>query len=121
MAFCLEEWLGKFNKNEIDDEIIKTGKRLEKYHNLPVVNLMKELSNESIEIIKKLGIKVEEKIYSEYEFDVLEMEVSDYYIFDEMTEEELSYIKSLDGTGVTNDDIEKVLHEIYEISSKHNF
>ena len=49
------------------------------------------------------------------------MEVSDYYIFDEMTEEELSYIKSLDGTGVTNDDIEKVLHEIYEISSKHNF
>ena len=40
MAFCLEEWLGKFNKNEIDDEIIKTGKRLEKYHNLPVVNLM---------------------------------------------------------------------------------
>lgn len=121
MAFSLEEWLEKFNKDEIDDETIKSGKRLEKYHNLPVVDLKNELSSESIEIIKKLGIKVEEKIYTEYEFDVLEMEISNYYIYDGMTEEELSYIKSLDGTGITNNDVEKVLHEIYEISSKHNF
>lgn len=121
MAFSFEEWLGKFDKDEINDEIIKSGRRQEKYHNLPVVDVMKELSKESIEIIKKLGIKVEEKIYTEYEFDLLEMDISEYYTFEGMTEEELSYIKSLEGTGVTNNDVEKVLHEIYEISRKHNF
>ncbi len=121
MAFSFEAWLKKFNKDEIDDIVIESGRRQEKYHNLPVVNIMKELSDEALEIIKKLGIKIEEKIYTEYEFDVLEMKISDYYIYEGMTKEELSYIKSLDGTGLNNNDIEKVLHEIYEISEKHNF
>ena len=121
MNFNFDEWIKKFNASEVDDTLIEFGRWKEKYYNLPVVDVMHELSEKTIEVIKKLGIELKEKVYTEYEFDVLEMNISDYYIFEGMTEEELSYIKSLEGTGLTNNDIEEALHEIYKISKEHNF
>lgn len=118
MNFDFDEWIRRFGK---DDLTIKIGRMQEKYHNEPVVDVMKELSQTSIEIIRKLGIEVEDKIYTEGEFDDLEGKVFEYYIYEEMTEEDKSYVKSLKGTCVTNEDVDKVIREMYEISKKHNF
>ena len=106
-------------KQDKDDTIIKIEKMQEKYRKVPIIDIMKELSNKSIEVIKKLGIKLENKVYTEYEFDILEREVSDYYEYEEM--EDKSYLKSLEGTGVSQEEVTEVIHEIYRISSEHNF
>ncbi len=104
-----------------DDTTKKIERMQEQYHNIPVVDIMKELSNKSIEIIRKLCIKLENKVYTEYEFDILEGEVSDYYIYEGMTEEEKSVVKSLNGTGVAQEEVTEVLNEMYKISEKHGF
>lgn len=109
------------DSNDIDNLLIESKRRQKKYHNIPVVDVMNELSSDAIMIIEKLGIELENTIYTEYEFDTLEMQISDYYTYDGMSEEDMTYIKSLDGTGVTNEDVRKVLHEIYKISKEHNF
>lgn len=118
MSFSMEKWVETFGDDEIS---LMRGKMMQKYHDLPVVDVMHEVSQESIEIIRKLGIEVEDKIYTEYEFDVLDMKVSDYYIYEGMTEDEKKYIKSLDGTGVTQEDVTKVEHELFEVWKKHDF
>lgn len=118
MSFDFDKWVEQFGNDELT---IKIGRIEEKYHNVPVVDVMKELSQESIEIIRKLGIEIEDKIYTEYEFDLLEGEVFDYYIYEEMPEEEKIYVKSLEGTGLTNEDVKKVIREMYAISDNHNF
>lgn len=118
MPFSMEEWIKKFGNDDIS---LMIGRLQEKYHNVPVVDIMHELSQESIEIIRKLGIEIEDKIYTEYEFDVLDMKVAEYYIYEDMTEEDKKYIKSLDGTGLTQEDIQKVEHELFEIWSSHDF
>lgn len=82
---------------------------------------MHELTQNSINIINKLGIQLENKIYTEYEFDILEMKIRDYYIYEDMPENEMFYVKSLKGTGITNNDLKDVLYEISEISFNHNF
>jgi len=58
MKFNFEDWIKKFGS---DDLTIKVGKMQEKYHNEPVIDIMKELKPETIEIIRKLGIKIEIK------------------------------------------------------------
>ena len=121
MAFSFEAWIKNFDKDERKDIVIETGKWLEKYHNIPVVDVLNELTDQSIEIIKKLGIELKNKIYTEYEFDILEGEISDYYIYEGITEKELSCVKSLDGTGVSNKEVEETLKEVDKIVEKHNF
>lgn len=111
----------KFNSKEIDKLIIESDRRQERYYNLPVVDVMHELTQNSINIINKLGIQLENKIYTEYEFDILEMKIRDYYIYEDMPENEMFYVKSLKGTGITNNDLKDVLYEISEISFNHNF
>jgi len=118
MKFNFEDWIKKFGS---DDLTIKVGKMQEKYHNEPVIDIMKELKPETIEIIRKLGIKIEDKIYTEYEFDILEGEVFEFYIYEGMSEEDKSHVKSLEGTGVSQEEVNAVIHEIYSISENHNF
>ncbi len=106
-------------KNE--KEKIDFKKWEDKYMNVPVVDIYKELSKKSIEIIKKLGIEIEKKIYTENEFEVLEMKLSEYYEYEGIAKEEQTYIKSLEGTGVTNKEVGEVLEEINRIQCEHNF
>lgn len=106
-------------KNE--KEKIDFKKWEDKYMNVPVVDIYKELSKKSIEIIKKLGIEIEKKIYTENEFEVLEMKLSEYYEYEGIAKEEQTYIKSLEGTDVTNNEVREVLEEINKIQCEHNF
>ena len=53
------------------------------YYNIPKINVY-AIFNESkniwaLNILKKLGIKLENKLYTEYEFECLRVDVAEYY------------------------------------------
>lgn len=103
-------------KKEFDYE-----KWSEKYHNEEIIDLKKHFTIEDFNLINKLGIKIKDKIYTEYEFEVLNMDLLAYYKDDDMNEEELEMTKDLDGTGVSKEEYDKLLCKIEEINKLYNF
>jgi hypothetical protein len=92
-----------------------------KYHNEEFIDLMKSLNDNDIIILNKLGIEVKDKIYTNYEFDLIEGELLRYYRNeDEMDEEELKFCKSLEGTGVKREEYNNVLEKFNKISEEYN-
>lgn len=105
-------------KREINDKEYKEWD--EKYHNLDVIDVKKHLSSKDIKILKKLGIKVKNKIYTEYEFECLTMDLLAYYDDPEMvlSEEEKEFQKSLDGTNVSREEYNEVLNKVQKINER---
>lgn len=93
----------------------------EKYHNEEVVDLKKHLTEDEINIIEKLGIKLKDKIYTEYELEVLNMDILAYYKSDDMSKEELEMAKSLDNTGVSQDEYNRLLDKLESINKSYGF
>lgn len=92
-----------------------------KYHNEEFIDLIKSLNDNDIIILNKLGIEVKDKIYTNYEFDLIEGELLRYYRNeDEMDEEELKFCKSLEGTGVKREEYNNVLEKFNKISEEYN-
>lgn len=89
----------------------------ERYHNKEIIDIKKYLNDEDIEVIHRLGIKTYDKIYTEYELEVLEMDLLSYYedLDEELSEEEKQYQKSLDGTNVTKERCNSLLKKIEEM------
>ena len=56
----------------------------EQYHNKEVVELKKYFTIENFNTISKLGIKIKDKIYTQYEFEVLSMDILAFFIDDDM-------------------------------------
>lgn len=85
-----------------------------KYHNLEFIDINKYLTLNDKKILEKLGIRVKDKIYTEYEYECLRMNFLTYYDDpeDDLSEEELKYQKSLDGTGVTREEYNTVLKKL---------
>ena len=85
-----------------------------KYHNLEIIDINKYLTLNDKKILERLGIKVKDKIYTEYEYECLRMNFLTYYDDpeDDLSEEELKYQKSLDGTGVTREEYNTVLKKL---------
>lgn len=73
----------------------------ERYLNKEVINIKEYLDSNDIEILRKLGIIIENKLYTCHGFDVVHGDLLEYYLDDDMTKEELEETKTLDGTGVT--------------------
>ena len=106
--------------------IIDIGKIIEKqykdwdkkYHNLEIIDINKYLTLNDKKILERLGIKVKDKIYTEYEYECLRMIFLTYYDDpeDDLSEEELKYQKSLDGTGVTKEEYNTVLKKLETIN-----
>ncbi|MCR5185775.1 MAG: hypothetical protein K6D97_01485 [Clostridia bacterium] len=105
-------------KREINDKEYKEWD--EKYHNLEVIDVKKHLSSKDIKILKKLGIKVKNKIYTEYEFECLTMDLLAYYDDPEMdlSEEEKEFQKLLDGTNVSREEYNEVLNKVQKINER---
>lgn len=93
----------------------------ETYHNEEIVDLKKHLSAEDFEIIVKLGSKIKDKVYTEYEFEVLNMELLAYYKTEDMNEEELKEVKSLEGTGVSRKQYNDLMEKIEKINEIYHF
>ena len=93
----------------------------ETYQKKELINVKGYLDSNDIEILAKLGIEIENKIYTCREFDVLYEECNSYYIDDDMSEEEIRESKSLDGTGVTRSEYNWVLGKFEKMRSEINY
>lgn len=91
----------------------------EKYYNLEIININKYLTQTDKKLLEKLGIKIKDKIYTEFECECLYMDFLKYYDDPEndLSEDERKYQKSLDGTGVTREEYNKVLKKIEKINN----
>ena len=91
----------------------------EKYYNLEIININKYLTQADKQLLEKLGIKIKDKIYTEFECECLYMDFLRYYDDPEndLSEDERKYQKSLDGTGVTREEYNKVLKKIEKINN----
>lgn len=109
-----------FNYEEIVNELKRIKRELEnkkylewdeKYHNLEILNIRKMLSFKEKRILKKLGITIKNKKHTECEIECLMLELLLYYDDPEeyLSEEEKKYQKSLEETGVSREDYNKLL------------
>ena len=80
----------------------------EKYSTLEIVDLKKHLSKEDFDLLKRLNIEIKDKVYTEQEFEILDMELLGYYIDEDMDEEELKESKPLP-EGITREEYNKLL------------
>ena len=91
----------------------------EKYYNLEIININEYLTQTDRQLLEKLGIKIKDKIYTEFECECLYIDFLKYYDDPEndLSEDERKYQKSLDGTGVTREEYNKVLKKIEKINN----
>ena len=92
----------------------------EKYSTKELIDLSKHLSKSDISLLKKLDIKIKNKIYTEQEFEVLNMDLLSYYIAEDMEEEEKKESKPLPKE-VSRDEYNKLLEKINKILEKYQF
>lgn len=50
----------------------------EQYHNKKIIKLINYLTDDEINILDKLGINIEDKKYTEYEFDIIKQKLNEY-------------------------------------------
>ena len=91
----------------------------EKYYNLEIININEYLTQTDRQLLEKLGIKIKDKIYTEFECEWLYMDFLKYHDDPEndLSEDERKYQKSLDGTGVTREEYNEVLKKIEKINN----
>lgn len=102
-------------------EVMNFDKWYEKYSTKEIVDLKKHLSQSDFDIIKKLNIKIKDKIYTEQEFEYLDMDLLAFYRNEEeMNEEELKESKPLPDS-VKRIDYNILLEKMNKISEEYNF
>lgn len=85
-----------------------------KYHNKEIIDIRKELTKDQLEIIKKLGIEVKDKVYTEYEYDCLKGKLAEY-IQDEDNEYEAKSVKE---KGVSKEKFNTIIEKFDEIDAR---
>lgn len=83
-----------------------------RYHTQEYMDIKKFFNNEDFEILKKLGIKTMDKIYTGYEYETLSLEIAKYYVDDLMDEEEIAETVPLDNTGVTREEFNELMKKV---------
>ena len=93
----------------------------ERYKNKEIINIREHLDSNDIEILNKLGINIEDRLYTCYEFDIIDGELIKYYLSDDMEEDEKKESVPLDGTGVSREEYNWVLRkfEIMQSTMKY--
>ena len=93
----------------------------EMYINKEIVDLKKYFTNEEFDLFRKLGIEIKDKIYTEYEIELINNSLYDYYYSEDMSEDEKSQVKSLEETGVTREQYNNLLNKIEQINEEYEF
>ena len=89
-----------------------------KYHKKQIIDVRKELTEQELDIMQKLGIEVENKIYTEYEYEVLKMDLIEFYKNDDMEEEDLKKAREL-VKGISRNKYNELLKKFDEIDKKY--
>ncbi len=93
----------------------------ETYSTKEIVDLKKHLSKKDFKLLDKLNIKIKDKIYTEQEFKILNMNLLAYYRNEkEMSKEELKESIPLP-EDVTREEYNQLLDKLVEISKEYNF
>ena len=93
----------------------------EMYMNKEIVDLKKYFTNEEFDLFRKLGIEIKDKIYTEYEIELINNSLYDYYYSEDMSEDEKKQVKSLEETGVTREQYNNLLNKIEQINEEYEF
>lgn len=103
-------------KNKEVEQRIENYRR--RYLKEPRINIMKYLTKETKDIFDRLEIKIEDKLYTEYEYDLVDEKVLEYYI----DETDPTYIppKLLADKNVSKEEYEKVLQVFLNIVNDYN-
>lgn len=119
--FKINSEYDRLDKSKYINEITDFDLWYETYSTKELVDLKKHLSESDFELLKKLGIEVKDKIYTEQELEYLDMDLIAYYINEEdMDEEEIKESKDLP-ENVTREEFNELLEKVNNISIKYNF
>lgn len=119
--FKIDSEYDRLNKSKYIKEITDFDLWYETYSTKEMVNLKKHLSESDFELLKKLGIEIKDKIYTEQELEYLDMDLIAYYLNEEdMDEEEIKESKNLP-ENVTREEYNMLLERVNAISKKYNF
>ncbi len=92
----------------------------EKYCNYEFIDINKFLTDNDKEMLKKLGINLKNRLYTEREFEVIDLELCSYYRNEEdMEEEELEEVEPLP-EDINREDYEKLINKFSEIGKNCN-
>lgn len=92
----------------------------DKYSTDEIVDIKKHLNRDDITLLKKLKIKIKNKIYTEQEVEILSMDLLSYYIADDMEIEEFKMSKKLP-KDVSREEYNKLLGKINKITENYKF
>ena len=93
----------------------------EMYMNKEILDLKKYFTNEEFDLFRKLGIEIKDKIYTEYEIELINNSLYEYYYSEDMSEDEKNQVKSLEETGVTREQYNNLLNKIEQINEEYEF
>lgn len=119
IIFKIKEDYDRFNRNVYIDTF-DFDSWYDKYSTEEIVDMKKYFNRDDITLLKKLNVKIKNKIYTEQEFEILNMDLLSYYISDEMEEEELKMSKNLP-KDVSREEYNDLLEKINKISENYKF
>ena len=120
----------EFQFDKITEEIKKTKNQInvennfdnwqKEYYEKEIIELTKELNKKDIKILRRLGIKVKNKKYTEHEFEDILIRLGAYYRDENMTQNDLKYVKPLNKTKVTEEEYIYISEKMDYINNKYN-
>ena len=95
----------------------------ENYYNQQIVDYSKYFTDEDIQLLHKLEVHINKsKIYTEYEHDLFEMKLIEYYEdAEDIDGNKLPPIKNIDDYHVTREDYSRLLDIMYQIAVDYEF
>ena len=119
IIFKIKNKYDRFNRNVYIDTF-DFDSWYDKYSTEEIVDIKKFLNRDDINLLKKLNIKIKNKIYTEQEVEILNMDLLSYYIADDMEIEELKMSKKLP-KDVSREEYNKLLGKINKIIENYKF
>ena len=119
IIFKIKNEYDRFNRNVYIDTF-DFDSWYDKYSTKEIVDIKKYLNRDDITLLRKLNIKIKNKIYTEHEVEILNMDLLSYYIADDMDEEELKQSILLP-KDVTRGEYNKLLEKVNKISEDYKF
>ena len=119
IIFEIKNDYDRFNRNVYIDTF-DFDSWYDKYSTDEIVDIKKFLGMDDINLLKKLNIKIKNKIYTEQEVEILIMDLLSYYTADDMEIEELKMSKNLP-KDISREEYNNLLEKINKISEDYKF
>ena len=119
IIFKIKNEYDRFNRNVYIDTF-DFDSWYDKYSTEEIVDIKKHLNGDDITLLKKFNIKIKNKIYTEQEVEILNMDLLSYYIADDMEIEEINMSKDLP-KDVSREEYNNLLEKVNKISEDYKF